>query len=182
MASNTPLTRGSVMSGLCAVIVLTSVWVAGARETPKPSVVGGGRIGTQIPGETIPSPSDFGFAVNEDGGTFVCSMAGPETGGFAGFQVMLVEGPVAAKTLRVSGRHVSFAGKATVVLIPGMNGASQTVLNGIPYSVSTRTGTSGTAAMILSIPAFTQALGGDTGGIVRQGAIGFTGRDPDDER
>jgi hypothetical protein len=109
-------------------------------------------------------------------------MAGPETGGFAGFQVMLVEGPVAAKTLRVTGQHVSFAGKATVVLIPGMNGASQTVLNGIPYSVSARTGTSGTAAMILSIPAFTQALGGDTGGIVRQGAIGFTGRDPDDER
>jgi hypothetical protein len=176
------LQRGRARSALCAVIVLTSVCVAGARETPKPSVVGGGRIGAQIHGETIPSPSDFGFAVNEDGGTFVCSMAGPETGGFAGFQVMLVEGPVAAGTLRVSGQHVSFAGKATVVLIPGMNGASETVLNGIPYSVSARTGISGTATMILSIPAFTQALGGDTGGIVRQGAIGFAGRDPDDER
>src|ERR1700674_4465004 len=182
MALNSPLKPRRVLSALCAVIVLTSVSVAGAKEAPKPSVVGGGRIGAQIPSETIPSPSDFGFAVNEDGGTFVCSMAGPETGGFAGFQVMLVEGPVAAKTLRVSGRHVSFAGKATVVLIPGMNGASQTVLNGIPYSVSARTGTSETAALILSIPAFTQALGGDTGGIVRQGAIGFTGRDPDDER
>ena len=182
MALNSPLKPRWVLSALCAVIVLTSVSVAGAREAPKPSVVGGGRIGAKIPGETIPSPSDFGFAVNEDGGTFVCSMAGPETGGFAGFQVMLVEGPVAAKTLRVSGRHVSFTGRATVVLIPGMNGASQTVLNGIPYSVSARTGTSGTAAMILSIPAFTQALGGDTGGIVRQGAIGCPGRDPDDER
>jgi hypothetical protein len=182
MVLNTPLSRGWVLSALCAVMVLTSVWVTGAKEAPKPSVVGAGRIGVPIVGETIPSPSDFGFAVNDDGGTFVCSMAGPETGGFAGFQVMLVEGPAAAKTLRVSGRHVSFAGKATVVLIPGMNGASQTVLNGIPYSVSARTGNSGTASMILSIPAFTQAVGGDTGGIVRQGAIGFAGRDPDDER
>ena len=182
MALNEPLKRGWVFSTLCAVMVLTSVWVTNARETPKLSVVGGGRIGAHIPGDTIPSPSDFGFAVNEDGGTFVCSMAGPETGGFAGFQVMLVEGPVTAKTLRVSGRHVSFGGNATVVLIPGMSGASQTVLNGIPYSVSAQTGTSGTAAMILSIPAFTQALGGDTGGIVRQGAIGFAGRDRDDER
>lgn len=182
MAVNTPLMRGWVLSASCAVIVLTSVWVASAREVPQLSVAGGGRIGAHIPDETIPSPSDFGFAVNEDGGTFVCSMAGPETGGFAGFQAMLVAGPVAAKTLRVSGRHVSFAGKATVVLIPGMNGASQTVLDGISYSVSARTGTSGTATMILSIPAFTQALGGDTGGIVRQGAIGFTGRESHDER
>jgi hypothetical protein len=182
MALNQPLKRGWVLSTLCAVMVLTSAWITNARESPKASLAGGGRIGTPIVGETIPSPSDFGFAVNDDGGTFVCSMAGPETGGFAGFEAMLVEGPVAANTLRVSGRHLSFAGKATVVLIPGMNGASQTVLNGVPYSVKARMGNSGTAAMILSIPAFTQALGGDTGGIVRQGAIGFTGRDPDEER
>ena len=182
MARNTRLKRAVVASGLAGLMLLSGVWIASARETLKPSVVGGGRIGAEIPGQTIPSPSDFGFAVNEDGGTFVCSMAGPETGGFAGFQVMLVEGPVAARTLRVSGRYVSFAGKATVVLIPGMAGASQTVLNGIPYSVRARTGNSGSAAMILSIPAFTQALGGDTGGVVRQGSIGFPDRDSDDEQ
>src|SRR5881296_922900 len=138
------------------VLVGTAVWATKADDDEHgASVIGVGRIGNPIQGTTIPSASDFGFAVSVRSGTFVCSMAGPETGGFAGFQVMLVEGPVAAKTLWVSGRYVSFAGKATVVLIPGMAGASQTVLNGIPYSVRARTGNSGSAAMILSIPAFT---------------------------
>ena len=182
MTLNTRRKRSVVALAFTALIVLGVAWLAAAKETLKPSVVGGGRIFNPIPGATIPSPSDFGFAVNEEGGTFVCSMAGPETGGFAGFQAMLVEGPVAARTLRVSGRHLSFAWRATIVLIPGLNGASQTVLNEIPYSVTARMGHSGTAALILSIPAFTQALGGDTGGIVRQGAIGVAGGDSNDER
>jgi hypothetical protein len=45
-------------------------------------LVGGALIGDPIVGKTIPSTSDVGFAVTGDGGTFVCSMAGPLTGGF----------------------------------------------------------------------------------------------------
>ena len=98
-------------------------------------------------------------------------MAGPETGGFAGFRVMLVEGPVTPGSLEIHGRDVSFSGFATIALIPGMNGASQTVLDGVPYTVSARPGSAGRARMILNIAAFTQALGGDTGGVVAQGTI-----------
>jgi hypothetical protein len=181
MGSHRCLKAGWIALSIGALMV-SGVLVASAREEPILSVAGAGRIGPQIPGETIASPSDFGFAVSERGGTFVCSMAGPETGGFFGFQVMLVEGPVGRGTLRIHGRDVTFSGLATIALIPGLNGAAQTVLDGISYSVSARAGNSGTARMVLSIPAFTQTLGGDTGGIVSQGAIGLTGRDRDDER
>lgn len=57
-------------------------------------LVGGGLIGSPIEGKTINSPSDIGFAVIPDGMTFVCSMAGPLTGGFMGLKVMTVEGSV----------------------------------------------------------------------------------------
>ena len=97
-------------------------------------------------------------------------MAGPETGGFAGFRVMLVEGPVTPGSLEFHERDVSFSGFATIALIPGLNGASQTVLDGVSYAVSARPGPA-SARMILNIPAFTQALGGDTGGVVEQGDI-----------
>jgi hypothetical protein len=162
---------GSVFA-FAAVLAVTAVGVTQANDDEREgSVVGAGRIGNPIQGKTIPSASDFGFAVSERGGTFVCSMAGPETGGFAGFRVMLVEGPVTPGSLEVHERDVSFSGFATVALIPGSNGASQTVLDLIPYSVLARPGPAGHARMILSIPAFTKALGGDTGGVVVQGDI-----------
>jgi len=161
-----------------AVFVLVTLLVATADRATKAdndereaSVIGTGRIGNSIQGTTIPSASDFGFAVSGRSGTFVCSMAGPETGGFAGFRVMLVEGPVTPGSLEIHKRDVSFSGFATIALIPGLNGASQTVLDGVPYTVSARPGQAGSARMILNIPAFTQALGGDTGGVVAQGAI-----------
>jgi hypothetical protein len=158
-------------AALLVLMTATTAWVAPPDNDREGSVVGAGRISAPIHGETIPSASDFGFAVDDHGGTFVCSMAGPETGGFAGFRVMLVEGPVSRGSLEVHDRNISFSGFATVALIPGMNGASQTVLDGVPYSVTARAGSAKRARMILNIPAFTQALGGDTGGIVSQGDI-----------
>src|SRR5881296_967416 len=154
------------------VLVGTAVWATKADDDEHgASVIGVGRIGNPIQGTTIPSASDFGFAVSVRSGTFVCSMAGPETGGFAGFRVMLVEGPVTPGSLEIHGRDVSFSGFATIALIPGLNGASQTVLDEVPYTVSARPGPAGRARMILNIAAFTQALGGDTGGVVAQGTI-----------
>ena len=161
---------GSVFA-FATVLMLTAVAAQANDDEREGAVVGGGRIGNAIQGKTIPSASDFGFAVSERGGTFVCSMAGPETGGFAGFRVMLVEGPVTPGSLEIHDREVSFWGFATIALIPGLNGASQTVLDLVPYSVSAKPGPAGRARMILRIPAFTQALGGDTGGIVVQGDI-----------
>ena len=52
-----------------------------------------------------------------------------------------------------------------MALIPGLNGASQTVLDSVPDSVTARAGPAKRARMTLNIPAFAQALGGDTGGI-----------------
>src|SRR5438445_5428997 len=160
------------------MLAFVTLLVATAERATKPdddereaSVIGAGRIGNPIQGTTIPSASDFGFAVSRRSGTFVCSMAGPETGGFAGFRVMLVEGPVTPGSLEFHERDVSFSGFATIALIPGMNGAGQTVLDGVPYTVSAQPGPARRARMILNIPAFTPALGGDTGGFVAQGAI-----------
>lgn len=162
---------GAALFALAVLLTATTVWAARADDDREGSVVGAGRISAPIVGETIPSASDFGFAVDDHGGTFVCSMAGPETGGFAGFRVMLVEGPVSRGSLEVHDRDITFSGFATVALIPGLKGASQTVLDGVPYSVTARAGSAKRARMILNIPAFTQALGGDTGGILSQGEI-----------
>lgn len=152
-------------------ILLCGLWPARVGGDRPASVVGAGRIGEPIPGVTVHSPSDFGFAVGADGGTFVCSMAGPETGGFAGFRVMLVEGPVTPGSLRMRGRDVTFSGHATIALVPGLGGTSHTVLDGVPYTVFARAGAENQSSMILRIPDFTQALGGDTGGVVVRGGI-----------
>jgi hypothetical protein len=169
------------LKSICMTLMLTALvgglWIANAGAGRDASVMGAGRIGDPIPDVTISSASDFGFAVGDGGGTFVCSMGGPETGGFAGFRVMTVEGPVAPGSLQVRGRLISFSGQATVVLIPGLQGASHTVLDNIDYTVTARTGKDNQAEMVLQIPAFTQALGGDTGGIVVQGGIIKTGQD-----
>jgi hypothetical protein len=171
MLINKRMPFGVVVMAFAVLMVTTGAWVAPDADDREGSVVGAGRISRPIEGETIASPSDFGFAVDDHGGTFVCSMAGPETGGFAGFRVMLVEGPVSRGSLEIHGREISFSGFATVALIPGLNGASQTVLDGVPYSVIAQAGNAKRARMTLNIPAFTQALGGDTGGIVSQGDI-----------
>ena len=144
---------------------------AAATDSTNVSVFGGGRIGDPVPGKTIPSASDFGFAVDIDGGPFVCSTAGPETGGFVGFRVMTVEGVVAPGSLQVHGRDITFSGKVTVVLIPGLGGAPYSVLDNLDFTVTSRAGGEGQGQIILHIPAFTGPLGGDTGGTLAKGKI-----------
>jgi hypothetical protein len=134
-------------------------------------LVGGGLIGSPIPGKTIDSPSDFGFAVTPDGGTFVCSMAGPLTGGFKGFKVMTVEGPVAKGSLSVHGSTASFGGNATVVLAPGMQKEPVQILADVPFTVTVGLGGPGKGWLMMHVPQFTKALGGDSGGMVKAGSI-----------
>src|SRR2546425_5724789 len=175
LLGNVSIALSHIKKRIClagAVFVFVTLLVATAERATKAdhdereaSVIGTGRIGNPIQGTTIPSASDFGFAVSGRSGTFVCSMAGPETGGFAGFPVMLVQGPVAPGSLGIHGRDVSFSGFATIALIPGMNGASQTVLDGVPYAVSARPGSAGGPPVVLNIAGFTPAVGGESGGV-----------------
>ncbi|KRT76171.1 MAG: hypothetical protein XU14_C0061G0006 [Armatimonadetes bacterium CSP1-3] len=134
-------------------------------------LVGGGLIWDPLRGKTIDSPSDFGFAVTAEGGIFVCSMAGPLTGGFKGLKVMTVEGPVTKGSLKVTGRTATFSGKATVVLVPGMSKEPVQVLDNVAYTVTVGLGGAGKAWLIMKVPAFTKTLGGDTGGTVKIGSI-----------
>ena len=87
----------------------------------------------------------FGFAVTANGGTFVCSMAGPLTGGFKRLKVMTVEGPVAKGSLRVRGGTATFDGTATVVLVPGMKKEPVQILSNIPFTVTVGLGGPGKA-------------------------------------
>ena len=100
---------------------------------------------------------------------FVCSMAGPVTGGFKGLKVMTVEGPVTRGSLKVSRNTASFTGKATVVLVPGMNNAAVQLINDFPFTASVGLGGPGKGWLILKVPAFTKTLGGNTGGVIRVG-------------
>lgn len=138
---------------------------------PSMQLVGGGLIGSAIEGKTINSPSDIGFAVTPDGGTFVCSMAGPLTGGFMGMKVMTVEGSVAKGSLSFHGNTASFAGNATVVLVPGMQKEPVQVLSGVPYTVTVGIGAAGKGWLMMKVPQFTKMLGGDTGGTIKIGSI-----------
>ncbi len=134
-------------------------------------LVGGGLIDRSIPGRTIDSPSDFGFAVTSEGGTFVCSMAGPLTGGFKGLKVMTVEGPVTKGSLKIMGTTAQFSGKATVVLVPGMQKEPVQILSDVAFTVTVGMGGPGKGWLMMKVPAFTKVLGGDTGGMVKIGNI-----------
>lgn len=156
------------------LVVAAALLLTGPRSAataPPVQLVGGGLIGNPIAGKTINSPSDFGFAVTATGGTFVCSMAGPLTGGFKGLKVMTVEGPVTAGSLKIRGRTASFSGRATVVLVPGMDNSAVQILASVPFSVSVGLGGRGKGWLIMKVPQFTKVLGGDTGGIVKTGSI-----------
>src|SRR2546426_3046470 len=108
------------------LLVATAVWAAKAEDDEREaSVVGAGRIGNPIRGTTIPSASDFGFAVSERGGTFVCSMAGPGTGGFSGFPGLLVEGAGTPGSPEIYERDGSFSGFAPIPPISRFEGAAQ---------------------------------------------------------
>ncbi len=158
--------------GLIVVIpVLFSMGISSAGAAPMSQLVGGGLIGRPMPGKTIDSPSDFGFAVTSDGGTFVCSMAGPLTGGFKGLKVMTVEGPVDKASLKIMGTTAMFAGKATVVLVPGMQKEPVQVLSDVPFTVFVGLGGPGKGWLMMKVPAFAKVLGGDTGGWIKAGSI-----------
>jgi hypothetical protein len=156
------------------VLVLSVLLFAGPLSPGRASsmqLVGGGLIGSPIKGKTIDSPSDFGFAVTSAGGTFLCSMAGPLTGGFMGMKVMTVEGPVTKGSLRLHGNTASFAGNATVILVPGMKKEPVQILTDVPYSVTVGTGGTGQGWLMMKVPQFTKMLGGDTGGMVKIGSV-----------
>jgi hypothetical protein len=88
-----------------------------------------------------------------------------------GMTVMTVEGPVTKGTLKITGSTASFAGNATMVLVPGMKKEPVEVLNNVPYSVTVGLGGSGKGWLIMKVPQFTKDLGGDTGGMVKIGSI-----------
>jgi hypothetical protein len=164
------MNRRIVRIGLTGIILffMSSFPVRAASSI---QLVGAGLIGDPIAGKTINSPSDFGFAAAENGGTFVCSMAGPLTGGFKGFVVMTVEGPVTQGSLKMQGTTATFSGTATVVLVPGMKKEPVQILSNIAFAVTVGLGGPGKAWLMMKVPAFTQALGGDTGGVVKAGGI-----------
>jgi hypothetical protein len=155
------------------IALALSVLVFGSQTGLAASMqlVGGGLIGSPIAGKTINSPSDFGFAVTPDGGTFVCSMAGPLTGGFMHMTVMTVEGPVTKGSLSLHGNTATFKGNATVVLAPGMQKEPVQILTGVPYTVTVGFGGPGKGWLMMQVPRFTKTLGGDTGGMVKLGSI-----------
>ena len=160
---------------LCVLLALSvmifSSSTAPGRAASSMQLVGGGLIGSPIKGKTIDSPSDFGLAVTADGGTFVCSMAGPLTGGFMGLKVMTVEGPVTKGSLSLHGNTATFKGNATVVLVPGMKKEPVQILNDVPYTVTVGFGGPGKGWLMMRVPQFTKVLGGDTGGIMKIGSI-----------
>src|SRR5213593_1518668 len=96
----------------------------GARTAPAagrhPVLVGCGRIFENIPGVTIPSPSDFGFSADEMGGFFLCGMFGAATGGWRGCTLMTLQGTVAAGTLDMGRRAAVFSGIIDAFVFPNV--------------------------------------------------------------
>lgn len=154
-----------------AVVMVLLVGAPPSGMAASMQLVGGGLIGSPIPGKTIDSPSDVGFAVTSEGGTFVCSMAGPLTGGFKGLKVMTVEGPVTKGSLTVHGNTAAFKGLATVVLAPGMQKEPVQILADVPFTVTVGFGGPGKGWLMMQVPSFTKVLGGNTGGMLKVGSI-----------
>jgi hypothetical protein len=152
---------------------MTFPQVAAAGQSSE--LTGSGQIGAPVIGRTITSPSDIGFAVTSSGGYFLCSMSGPVTGGFMGLTVMDVEGPVTPHSLLIRADRASFSGNATITLVPGMGGQPVQVLNNVAFTVAVGLGGPGKGNLVLTIPAFTRALGGDTGGVLNIGRIAVGG-------
>lgn len=163
--------RAQQMGIVLTILLLSLIEAVSAASMTQ--VVGGGLIGNPIPGKTIDSPSDFGFAATANGGTFVCSMAGPLTGGFKGLKVMTVEGPVDRGSLKITGATAQFSGKATVVLVPGMQKEPVQILDAVAFTVTVGKGAAGKGWLMMKVPVFTKVLGGDTGGVVKVGSINW---------
>jgi hypothetical protein len=156
--------------------------VAAARGKG-PQLYGVGRIGRNLDGVTIPSPSDFGFTADASGGNFVCSMFGavlgatglgaPGTGGFKGCNIMTVQGLVVPGSVQVHRGTASFAIEVSIFAQPDVFTFSGPILNigPLPGTIQVKLGGPGKATMVMHIPAVTEAVGGDTGGIVEFGRI-----------
>lgn len=170
--TNAPMTRRTFLRNVSvAAGVAATPAVATARRPPQ--VVGTGRIMRNLDGKTIPSPSDFGFSADGEGGTFVCSMFGPGTGGFKGCTIMTVQGIVTPSSLQLFRSTGSFSGKVAVFALPDVFTQSGPYLSlgDLDFQVFFELGGAGKATMILHIPSVTDAVGGDTGGIVEFGRI-----------
>lgn len=144
-----------------------------AARTGGPQIYGVGRVGDPIPGRTIPGPSDIGFTVDPDGGTFVCSMFG-ETGGFKGCNIMTVQGGVTPRSLQIFKGTATFSGKVDIFVQPDVFvnvGEPFLSLADLDFQIEARLGGPGRASIILTIPAATPAVGGDTGGVFQFGRI-----------
>src|SRR5262245_58389333 len=167
------LTRRRLLQGTAAGAALLSTGSTYAARG-RLAVVGSGRVQEPIAGVTVPSPSDFSFAADEQGGFFLCSMFGPETGGFLGCNLMTVQGVVTPGKIEIRRGVVTFSGKVDIFLFPNifltppgpyLNAAAN------DFTAIARLGGPGKASLVLKIPVATANVGGDTGGILRYGRI-----------
>lgn len=167
------LRLGAAGAGL-SVAALSGRASVVAKAAVGPQIAGVGRITDNIPGVTIVSPSDFGFTADPTGGTFVCSMFGPETGGFRACVIMAVQGIVTPGSLAITPGGAVFSGTADIFAYPDVftpNPTENLIVTNVNYNVAVTFGRAGKGTMILNVPAVTAALGGDTGGVVDFGAI-----------
>jgi hypothetical protein len=154
-----------------AALALPRAAGAGGRHTV---LEGNGRIFENVPGVTIPSPSDFGFSADPTGGFFLCSMFGSATGGWRGCTLMTLQGIVAPGTLEIRRGAATFSGTIDAFVFPNVFvNPPEPYLNaaGVGYTANVKLGGPGTARLVLHIPVFTETLGGDTGGILQFGRI-----------
>jgi hypothetical protein len=145
-----------------------------ARAARGVQVVGAGRIGAHLPGITVPSPSDFSFACDAEGGLFLCSMFGPDVGGWKGCELMTLQGRVTPGTLAIRRGTATFSGEFSMFVFPDVFSdppGPYLSAAAVQFTVNAVIGGPGTARMILHVPAVTETLGGDTGGIVELGRI-----------
>ena len=171
--SRRQLLRHASAGAALGIVALSRREAAAAVGGPR--IAGSGRIsGTPVEGRTIPSPSDFGFAADQNGGLFVCSMFGPETGGFKGCSIMTIEGTITARSLQIHRGVATFAGVLAIFVSPDVftgSGAQVLSIAPTPFTVEVRLGTAAKAYMIVEIPAVTDAVGGNTGGYLAYGRI-----------
>ena len=167
------LTRRAFLHGAALGGVALGFTAPEPAEAAGPQVYGVGRIGDNLPGVTLPSPSDFGFTAHADGGAFLCSMFGPETGGFLGCNLMTVQGVVTPGTLAIQKKTATFSGLLDLFMYPNIFMPPEPFLNAaqLPFEVRVTFGGPGKGTMVLRIPDVTANVGGDTGGTVRVGRI-----------
>lgn len=169
------ITRRRFLALAAAAAAAPQVVPRSARgATSRIEIHGTGRVREPIPGVTVPSPSDFGFSVDATGGYFLCSMFGPETGGFLGCQLMTVQGVVTPGSLEVRRGAAIFSGRLDIFLFPNVFTTPPEpwlLAAANDFTVNVVLGGRGKGRLVLHIPAVTEAIGGDTGGVLDRGLI-----------